>query len=42
MYNDIKKVHPVLASGIQFVDLNDYNLGRFDSEKKADRRKRML
>lgn len=42
MYNDIKKVHPVLASGIQFVDLNEYNLGRFDSEKKADRRKRML
>ncbi len=42
MYSDIKKVHPILARGIQFVDLNEYDLGRFDSEKKTDRRKRML
>ena len=42
MYKDIKKVHPILAKGIHFVDLNDYSLGRFDSEKKADKKKRML
>lgn len=42
MYNDIKKVHPTLVKGIQFVNLNEYDLGRFDSEKKADRRKRKL
>ena len=42
MYKDIKKVHPILAKGIQFADLNEYSLGRFDSEKKADKKKRML
>jgi thymidylate synthase ThyX len=42
MYKDIKKVHPILAKGIHFVDLNEYSLGRFDSEKKADKKKRML
>jgi thymidylate synthase ThyX len=42
MYQDIKKVHPILAKGVQFVDVNEYSLGRFDSEKKADKKKRML
>jgi hypothetical protein len=28
--------------GIRFVDLNQYNLGRFDSEKKTEKNKRML
>jgi thymidylate synthase ThyX len=42
MYKGIKNVHPILAKGIQFVDLNEYSLGRFDSEKKADKKKRML
>jgi thymidylate synthase ThyX len=42
MYKHIMKVHPILAKGIQFVDLNEYSLGRFNSEKKADKKKRML
>jgi thymidylate synthase ThyX len=42
MYKDINSVHPILAKGIQFVDLNEYSLGRLDSEKKADKKKRML
>jgi hypothetical protein len=28
--------------GIRFVDLNQYNLGRFDSEKKAEKKKRKM
>jgi hypothetical protein len=42
MYKDIKNVHPILAKGIQFADLKEYNLGRLDSEKRADKKKRML
>jgi thymidylate synthase ThyX len=42
MYKGIKNVHPILAKGIQFVDMNEYSLGRFNSEKKADKKKRML
>ena len=42
MYKHIRNVHPFLAMGIRFVDLNQYNLGRFDSEKKAEKKKRKL
>jgi thymidylate synthase ThyX len=42
MYKDINNVHPILAKGIQFADLKEYNLGRLDSEKRADKKKRML
>jgi thymidylate synthase ThyX len=42
MYKHIQNVHPFLAMGIKFVDLNQYNLGRFHSEKKAEKKKRKL
>ena len=40
MFRQIKKVHPILASGIKFVDLNTYELERFGSEKNMDKKKR--
>src|ERR687894_2223364 len=42
MFRQIKGVHPVLASGIKFVDLNMYELERFGAEKNMDRKKREL
>jgi thymidylate synthase ThyX len=42
MYNQIKKVHPILAEGMQFVNLNRYNLERFTSEKNAERKRQVL
>ncbi len=35
LYNLIKNVHPVISEGIRFVDMNDYDLGRFTSERKS-------
>jgi thymidylate synthase ThyX len=40
MFRQIKKVHPILASGIKFVDLNTYELERFGAEKNMDKKKR--
>jgi thymidylate synthase ThyX len=40
MFRQIKKVHPILASGIKFVDLNTYELERFGAEKNIDKKKR--
>src|SRR5918994_933869 len=42
MFRQIKGVHPVLANGIKFVDLNMYELERFGAEKNMDRKKREL
>jgi thymidylate synthase ThyX len=42
MFRQIKEVHPVLANGIKFVDLNMYELERFGAEKNIDRKKREL
>jgi thymidylate synthase ThyX len=39
MYNEIKQVHPVLAHGITFVDMNRYQLERFDAEKKTEKKR---
>ncbi len=36
MYYQIKEVHPILAEGMKFVDLNDYDLERLDAEKRID------
>ena len=36
IYHEVQKVHPVLASGISFVDLNEYALPRLDAEKRLD------
>jgi thymidylate synthase ThyX len=35
IYSLIKKVNPVISEGIKFVDMNDYDLERFTSEKKS-------
>jgi thymidylate synthase ThyX len=40
MFRQIKNVHPILASGIKFVDLNTYELERFGAEKNIDKKKR--
>ena len=39
MYNAIKQVHPLLAEGIMFVDMNTYQLERFDAEKRIEKKK---
>jgi thymidylate synthase ThyX len=36
MYRQIQKVHPNLAAGMQFVDLNNYHLERLAAEQKLD------
>ncbi|MDD5337681.1 MAG: FAD-dependent thymidylate synthase [Candidatus ainarchaeum sp.] len=38
MYMKIKEVHPSLASGMKFVDMNSYALERLDSEKRIDKK----
>jgi thymidylate synthase ThyX len=38
MYQHIARVHPELAAAMKFVDLNDYELERLESEKKLDRK----
>lgn len=42
MYGEIKKVHPVLAEGIKFADMNSYQLERLGSEKKIEEKKRAM
>jgi thymidylate synthase ThyX len=36
MYQEICRVHPVLAEGIKFVDMGGYKLERLDAEKKTE------
>lgn len=42
MYNEIKRVHPVLAEGIKFADMNTYKLERFDAEKKTEKKRQQM
>ncbi|HEX7032524.1 MAG TPA: FAD-dependent thymidylate synthase [Nitrososphaera sp.] len=42
MYNEIKRVHPVLGEGIRFADMNTYELERFDSEKKTEKKRQQI
>jgi thymidylate synthase ThyX len=42
MYSEIKRVHPQLAQGIKFVDMNKYHLERFDAEKKSEKKRQQL
>ena len=35
LYSLIKNVHPIISEGIKFVDMHDYDLGRFTSERKS-------
>lgn len=39
MYDEIRRVNPVLADGIKFVDMNRYLFERFDAEKKTEKKK---
>ena len=39
IYSEIKRVHPQLAQGIKFVDMNAYQLERFDAEKKSEKKR---
>lgn len=36
MYRQIRAVHPTLAKGLRFVDLNDYTLERLAAEQRLD------
>jgi thymidylate synthase ThyX len=36
IYRQIRAVHPALAAGMQFVDMNDYELERLESEQRID------
>ncbi|HZH38585.1 MAG TPA: FAD-dependent thymidylate synthase, partial [Bacillales bacterium] len=42
MYSLIKEVNPVIANGIKFVDMNNYDLERFKSEKNTAMKKTKL
>jgi thymidylate synthase ThyX len=39
IYYLIKEVHPVISQGIKFVDINNYELERFTSEKRIEMKK---
>jgi thymidylate synthase ThyX len=42
MYKQIKKVHPNLSQIMKFVDLKEYDLERFESEKRTEEKKQKL
>ncbi len=42
MHAIIGKAHPLLASGMKFVDYGSYDLERLESEKKIDRKLEQL
>jgi thymidylate synthase ThyX len=42
IYNEIKRVHPQLSQAIKFVDMNRYQLERFNAEKKSEKKKQQV
>jgi len=42
MYKQIKKVHPSLSEIIKFADLKEYELERFESEKRTEAKRKQL
>jgi len=42
MYKQIKKVHPNLIEIIKFADLKEYELERFESEKRTEEKRKKL
>ncbi len=42
MFRQINKVHPHLSKIIKFVDLKEYELERFESEKKSEEKRQKL
>ena len=42
MYYLINKKHPTLSSIMKYVDLNQYELERFESEKRTEEKRRRI
>lgn len=42
IYKKVNNVHPLLTKGMKFVDLNRYELGRFETEKRREMKRRQL
>lgn len=42
MYHQINKVHPKLSKIMKFVDLKEYDLERFESEKRTEEKRKKL
>jgi thymidylate synthase ThyX len=42
IYNEIMRAHPQLAQGIKFVDMNRYQLERFNAEKKSEKKRQRV
>jgi thymidylate synthase ThyX len=42
IYKKINDIHPILTKGMKFVNLNEYKLGRFDTEKRKEMKRRQL
>ncbi len=42
MYKQINKVHPNLSKIMKFVDLKEYDLERFESEKRTEEKRKIL
>lgn len=42
IFKKINEIHPLLMKGMKFVDMNQYELGRFDTEKRKELKRREL
>ncbi len=42
MFKQINKVHPVLSEIMKFVDMKEYDLERFESEKRTEEKRKKL
>lgn len=42
IFKKINEIHPLLTRGMKFVDMNQYELGRFDTEKRKELKRREL
>ena len=42
MYRLINKKHPTLSKIMKFVDLNEYDLERFESEKRTEEKRKKI
>jgi len=42
IFKKINEIHPLLMKGMKFVDMNQYELGRFDTEKRKELKRRKL
>jgi thymidylate synthase ThyX len=38
MYQKVREVHPLLADGMEFVDMKDYKFERLEAEKRIDKK----